>query len=166
MENSSRIVAIFICPGSGELMQPFETAMAIAGAGLDGDRYAVGTGKYSGRENRGKPGQCVRDVTFISAYLIQRANVKLVEMGLEPFGWRETRRNIVVGGGIDLLSLIGKKFSSGEVVFEGFEDCTPCVTPNELAKKEKFEVAFKTCGGLRARILQGGELRAGGTLWF
>jgi len=32
----------------------------------------------------------------------------------------------VLLSGVDLNTLIGKRFSIGEVVFEGTEECTPC----------------------------------------
>ncbi|HKR60465.1 MAG TPA: hypothetical protein VJS64_12085 [Pyrinomonadaceae bacterium] len=51
MVNGS-VVAIYISPIAGEKMEEVETAEAIAGAGLEGDRYMTGQGSFdkNGRE--------------------------------------------------------------------------------------------------------------------
>jgi len=45
-------VVIYISPIAGEKMEEVETAEAIAGAGLEGDRYTTGQGSFdkNGRE--------------------------------------------------------------------------------------------------------------------
>jgi MOSC domain-containing protein YiiM len=66
----------------------------------------------------------------------------------------------VVLSGIDLNSLIGKRFSIGGVVFEGSEEAAPCYWMNEACAPGVHEF-LKGRGGLRARIRTGGVLRKG-----
>ena len=43
-----RLVGIYLTPGRGSAMRSVAAALAVDGKGLDGDRYATGTGTYSG----------------------------------------------------------------------------------------------------------------------
>ena len=52
--NAGRVVAIFVAPGASTPMEAHDHVRAVAGAGLEGDRYATGTGTYSGT-GRGAP---------------------------------------------------------------------------------------------------------------
>ena len=162
------IACIFICLEKGQNMSPVDRAIAIAGVGLKGDRYERGTGTHSGKDNRGKPGVCMRQVTFISSQQIEEAN-KLIGASYRHVvshvrAW-QTRRNILVGGRINLPSLIGKEFAFGDVLFRGFEDCTPCKIPGRMLGMPEdgapFEKAFQGLGGIRAEILTDGVIRAG-----
>jgi hypothetical protein len=49
---NGNVVAIFIAPIAGRKMEEVQSAEAIAGAGLAGDRYATGEGSF----NRKRPG--------------------------------------------------------------------------------------------------------------
>ena len=70
-----------------------------------------------------------------------------------------TRRNVIIRG-VDLNTLIGKQFSVQGLMFEGVSECTAChwmddaIAPGALS-------ALQGRGGLRARVLSGGTLRAG-----
>ena len=59
----ARVDSIFIAPASAAPMESVETAKLIAGLGIDGDRYAVGTGTYSAKF-LGEPG---KHLTMVSA---------------------------------------------------------------------------------------------------
>jgi MOSC domain-containing protein YiiM len=155
-----KVVAIFVCPEKGQPMRAVQEVNAIAGVGLEGDRYATGKGTYSGLPNRSDKTKYIRQVTIISKVAIDEANKLLAE----PFSLSETRRNIVVDGDIDLLSLIGIEFKIGGVRFRGFEDCTPCKLPERMAGKQGFEQAFAKRGGLRAEILTDGLITVGSEL--
>ena len=68
-----------------------------------------------------------------------------------------TRRNVITAG-VDLNSLIGKKFILQGVEFEGTCECSPCYWM-DAAIAPGAEAALQGRGGLRARILTGGKLR-------
>lgn len=42
-----RVLSIYICPDKGQPMQERSQVNAIAGVGLEGDRYAAGKGAWS-----------------------------------------------------------------------------------------------------------------------
>src|SRR5256885_11997081 len=69
------------------------------------------------------------------------------------------RRNIITSG-IRLNELCGKRFRVGRARFEGLELCEPC---SLFAKRTHREVLqfFVGKGGLRARIVSGGEICVG-----
>ena len=71
------------------------------------------------------------------------------------------RRNVITTG-IDLNSLIGKEFSINGVQFRGSEECAPCYWMDEACGDGAHEF-LKGRGGLRARILNNGELHTGAT---
>jgi|SRR3989344_2760256 len=152
------VTHIFICSSKQQPMVEVQNVWAIAGIGLEGDRYASLQGTYSKATDLDDPSKrAKRNVTLISENLITAANANLSK----PFLLNETRRNIVIGGEVDLLSLIGKEFSIGGVRLLGREDCTPCKLPGRLVEKDGFETAFALCGGLRAEILTDGLIRVG-----
>src|SRR3989344_8430913 len=91
--------AIYICPDKGQQIVSVQTAMAIQGEGLRGDRYSVGRGTWSKTDTKN------RQVTLIAKEAIDGAS----GMALTPFLPEHTRRNIVTFAE-DLESLIGKEF--------------------------------------------------------
>ena len=68
-----------------------------------------------------------------------------------------TRRNIITSG-VDLNSLVGKKFTLQGVEFEGMAECSPCHWMND-AIADGAEKLLHARGGLRAKILNDGKLR-------
>lgn len=126
-------------------MQQVSEVEAIAGRGLQGDRYATGEGSF----NKGNLG--LRQVTLISDQFFS-------ESGFEPI---DSRRNIVTQG-VELLPLIGRTFWVGAAQFRGIKYCTPCERPNNLAGKERsFKQAFSDRGGLIAAVVESGHIRVG-----
>jgi hypothetical protein len=148
------VIGIFICPTKGKPMVGVPTIKALVGRGLEGDRYALGTGAWSNSKR-----EVIRHVSLISAEAIAQSNSKLKE----PFDTAETRRNILTKG-IDLNALVGKEFSVGNVRMRGVELCDPCERPSLIANKKDFNSAFKGRGGLRAEILSDGTISLGNTI--
>jgi hypothetical protein len=146
---SSKIIHIFIAPIAGAPMQRIQSAEAIAGQGLAGDRYVAGAGSW----NRGRPGK--RQVSFVEA-------ARVAAMFCEP---EHTRRNIVTAG-FDLEPLIenpGTFFRAGTAVFSSVKYCDPCPRPSTLAGLGfSFKEAAERChgGGLIAEVVVGGTFSA------
>jgi hypothetical protein len=119
------------------------SARAIAGRGLEGDRYAAGEGTFSVAGGRG------HDLTLVTAEALE-------DVGLTA---SQARRNLVVRG-IDLDALRGRRFRVGEVECLGQRRCEPCAHLERLTRPGVLR-ALVHRGGLRADILRGGELRVG-----
>jgi len=69
------------------------------------------------------------------------------------------RRNVILDG-IDLNSIIGKRFTLNGIEFTGSCECKPCFWMDEACAEGAYEF-LKGVGGLRARILNSGELKTG-----
>ena len=154
MGMSGTVQGIFIAPEAEAPMQPQREVTAIAGMGLQGDRYAKGVGFYSPSPTT--PG--ARELTLIAAEALAAA---AAEAGM-PFEPVESRRNIITAG-TDLKNLFGKRFSIGEVICEGVRDCPPCVHLDALTGKRIMPHLVWT-GGLRARIVTGGTISIGDSI--
>jgi MOSC domain-containing protein YiiM len=126
-----------------------DSIRALAGQGLEGDRYFAGDGTYS--EVR-EPG---RDITLIEAEAIEGL---AREHGIE-LGPGESRRNVVTRG-IGLNELVGRRFTVGPVECVGTELCDPCSHLEGLTQPGVLK-GLVNRGGLRADIVTGGEIRVG-----
>lgn len=128
--------------------QPF--AKAIAGGGLAGDRYHLGTGHWHPVES------CA--VTLISEDDLQRARRRL-DVSLDQ---GRHRRNLVVAG-LRTRDLEGRRFRIGSVVFAWQKPRPPCgylnqVTGDNLAK------ALGHNSGVCVQVIEGGVIRVGDEL--
>jgi MOSC domain-containing protein YiiM len=145
---SGRLVGIYTAPEGGKPMDSRVEVRALAGVGLEGDRYATRTGEFSEREGDG------REVTLIAREAIAAANAADLSIGEG-----EARRNLVTEG-VDLDALIGKQFTIGDVVLVGVRDCPPCAYLEQLTG-QAVRRGLRGCGGLRADIVRDGTLRVG-----
>ncbi len=130
-------------------MVSVQEARAIAGKGLEGDRYLSQTGKFSDR-----PGPA-RQLTLIELESLEALQSE-DSVTLSPL---ESRRNIVTRG-VPLNHLVDRKFRLGEVVARGVRLCEPCEYLEEITRK-KVIGGLTHRGGLRAEILEGGIVRIG-----
>jgi len=148
-----RIKRIFISPGHnffGHHAKPPGEHPAIevnevecaAGKGLVGDRFWGFKDDYKGQ------------VTFFAQEVFDDL---CRQFGLTDKSPGVTRRNVITQG-VDLNSLIGKRFVIQGVEFEGVCECSPCHWMNK-AIAPGAEAALHCRGGLRARILTDGKLR-------
>jgi MOSC domain-containing protein YiiM len=144
-----RVEAIHLAPAAGEPMVAVERVRAIAGVGLEGDRYAAKRGMWS-------PDPRVdRDITLIEAEVIEDLAAS-DGIALAP---GETRRNVTTRG-IRLNDLVGRRFRVGDVVCEGTRLCEPCQYLTDTIGKPVLRPLVHRAG-LRARILEGGEVAVG-----
>ena len=163
MKSNTHIQAIFLAPTAGAQMQSVSHVRVNADSGIEGDRYALGTGAYSAVE----PIK-VRHVSLISISGIETANDWL-KAGDEPtFDGTETRRNIVLEGitANDLNNLVGQQFQLGSLQMLGTELCTPCERPAQLLSRPSFMEAFEGRGGIRAEVLNSATLTVGDKLFL
>ena len=126
-------------------MSAQQSVEALAEAGLAGDRYSEAKNRRSADYQ----------VTFIELENIE-AFTEATGLPLTP---DMPRRNIITRG-IRLNGLRGRRFAVGRARFEGLELCESC---RLFAKRTHREVLrfFVGKGGLRARIVSGGEVRVG-----
>ena len=145
-----QVVAIYTTQETGAPMQARDDVEAIAGVGLDGDRYAIGGGKYTNGAADGK-----RAVTLIEREAVAAAGR---EYDVE-IGEHETRRNVVTEG-VPLNHLVGRTFRVGDVTLRGLKLAEPCAYLEGLTRPG-VRRALVHRGGLRAEIVDGGTLRVG-----
>ncbi len=145
-----RVVSIHITPQATSPMQSVTEVRAVAGQGLEGDRYFLKRGTKSS-----KPGPD-REVTLIEIEAIE-ALERDYGVKLSP---GDARRNIVTRG-VALNHLVGKEFRVGEAVLRGIRLCEPCQHLVQLTGQEKVLQGLVHRGGLRAQILKSGAIRVG-----
>lgn len=145
------VISIFIAAAAGAPMTELPEATAIAGAGLDGDRYRDGAGFYS-------PVPGPRQLTLIEAETLEAL---MAEHAIE-LSEIEHRRNLTTRG-VRLNDLVGKRFTIGEILCEGIRLCPPCTRLEDLTGKPVLAPLVDR-GGLRADILTGGTIRRGDTI--
>ena len=129
------VVAIHL--GAKEL-QPVESAVAVAGKGLEGDRYFYPDGADPGR----------------ALTLVEEENVQ--DVGLEP---GQTRRQLTTRG-VRLNDLVGKRFRVGDVECYGVELCEPCKHLESLTRPGLIKDMVHRAG-LNADILTDGTIAVG-----
>jgi MOSC domain-containing protein YiiM len=149
----AHVIEILIAANSTTPVLSVERARAIPGRGLEGDRYANGSGTFSFH-----PQKPDGELT-----LVQQEHIDdFVAASGVSFTTRDARRNLVTVG-VDLNALVGCEFRIGEVRIRGVRLCEPC---NYLAKQTTPEVlrGLVHKGGLRAQILSNGVISLGDTL--
>ena len=143
------VVWIYIAPAAREPMAAVDTVQAVAGKGLDGDRYFRQTGTYSQRPGSG------REVTLIECEAIEGLRHEY-DVDIQP---GDSRRNIITLG-VPLNHLVDREFQVGEVVLRGTRLCEPCMHLERLTRKG-VRRGLVHRGGLRAQIVTGGVIRVG-----
>jgi len=144
--STGTVRAIHIAPAAGVAMVALSEADGIAGVGLAGDRYALGTGHWSADP------RVDREVTLIEDEQVDQLRTA---HGVDLRDG-ELRRNLTTVG-IDLNALVGKRFRIGTMLLEGTRLCEPCVYLQGLVGKPVLAPLVHH-GGLRARILESGHI--------
>jgi MOSC domain-containing protein YiiM len=143
---NGRVVSLHVCSGAAEPMTEVPTVTAVAGRGIEGDRYFLGTGFYSD-----KPGPD-RELTLIELETIDALRHDH-GIELEP---RETRRNVITEG-VPLNHLVRREFRVGDAVARGIRLCEPCTHLVEVTGRRVLGPLVHR-GGLRAQIVKGGRI--------
>ena len=144
------VVSIHVVRCSGEPMIGVDHTRAVAGRGLEGDRYYEGAGFYSD-----DPGP-IREVSLIEEETIEalrRDHNLALAAGV-------TRRNITTRG-VPLNHLVGREFRVGGATLRGVELCEPCKHLVDVTGVRSLLPTLVHRGGLHAQILRSGKINAG-----
>jgi MOSC domain-containing protein YiiM len=141
------VEGIYITAEHGELPEPVDTVRALAGRGLEGNRYFFDGNAPSGTA-----------LTLIAAEAVE-ALEREHGISIEP---RKSRRNVVTRG-IDVNALVGKRFRVGNVECQGIELCEPCTTLQAMTQPGIIK-GLAHRGGLNVDILGDGEISVGDTV--
>ncbi len=145
----ARVVGIFIAAEGRAPVQELRQVRAVPGRGLEGDRY------FKLPESERGPDQ---DVTLITSEGLESARAEH-GLDLEP---GEHRRNIVTRG-VDLLGLVGREISVGDVRVRVTDDNPPCRYLAQVTGKPVVKPLIRH-GGIRGEILTEGTIRVGDTI--
>ncbi|MDB6070776.1 MAG: molybdenum cofactor biosysynthesis protein [Verrucomicrobiales bacterium] len=129
-------------PGTAPMVEAPEIQL-VAGKGIVGDRFFDFKKDYKGQ------------VTFFEIEQHAKLSRDLDVSDREPSVFR---RNIITEGQ-DLNELIGQEFEIQGVRFLGMAECSPCEWMDQ-AFHPGAEKALRHHGGLRAKILNDGVLKA------
>jgi MOSC domain-containing protein YiiM len=143
------VVSIHIAPQEGASTVAVDEVKAVAGKGLEGDRYHKLAGTFSKKEGP------QREVTLIEVEALEameRDHKIKFELG-------DSRRNIVTRG-VPLNHLVDREFEVGEAVFRGIRLCDPCGYLENMTHPG-IRKGLANRGGLNAQIVSGGLIRPG-----
>lgn len=138
MRDDERVNVEAINIGPSDAIAPVDSAVALAGRGLEGDRYFFEQGVG--------PGEAL---TLIEAEVL--ADVSLTAA--------QSRRQVVVRS-VRLNHLVGKRFRIGDVECVGVELCEPCRHLQQMTRPGIIKDLIHR-GGLRADILSDGRISVG-----
>lgn len=143
--SAGRIASIHVAAAAKGVMHSLDQVEAIAGVGLEGDRYATRQGTFF------KP-EPDFELTLIEAEAIE-ALARDYGIQLAP---GDARRNLVTRG-VALNHLVGREFKIGNVLIRGIRLCEPCSHLQTLTGLQVIK-GLRHRGGLRAQILSGGKI--------
>lgn len=146
------VISLHIVPTGAAAMQSVDQVKAVAGRGLEGDRYFNQLGTYSNHPGTG------RHVTLIEIEAIEALG-RDYGTDLDP---GLSRRNIVTRG-VALNHLVEREFTVGQATLRGTRLCEPCSHLEKLTRQGVMRGLVHR-GGLRAEIVTGGMIRIGDAL--
>ncbi len=150
MIGTGSVVALFIVDRRAAPMKQVEQLYALAGRGIEGDRYFLGTGTYS---KKPEPG---RQVTLIKSEVLQSLKDKF-EITVKP---EESRRNVLTRG-IEINDLIGAEFFVGPVRLRAHRITQPCLYLEKLLDQPGLYKELWDNGGISCEILSDGVIKEG-----
>ena len=133
---------ILVTAAAEQPLGAVDTVEAIAGRGLEGDRYYHGRGTFTA------PGRGY-ELTLVEAEVLESVDLP----------WDEARRNIVTRG-IELNPLVGQRFRIGTVECVGRRLAEPCAHLEKLSRPGLLRPLVHRAG-LRADIVAGGTIAVG-----
>ena len=151
---AGELLHVHIAPSASYEMEELSEACLVAGRGIEGDRYYLGTGTYS-------PKPDVREVTLIEIETLEALNkndppMQSAPINIEP---SDHRRNLTTRG-VPLNHLVGKRFRVGETILKGGRLNFPCKYLEELLGEPVYLPLYNR-SGLNCTIEVGGVIRPG-----
>ncbi|MCJ2042550.1 MOSC domain-containing protein [Methylobacterium sp. E-041] len=148
------LLAIHIASAASYEMEELAEARCVAGRGIEGDRYYLGSGTYS-------PKPDTREVTLIEQEALDAINrndppLQAGPLQIAPI---DHRRNLTVRG-VPLNHLVGRRFRVGEVILRGGRLNFPCKYLEELLGLPVYLPLYNR-SGLNCGVERGGVLRPG-----
>lgn len=137
------VAGLLVAAAAEAPLVPVDEVLAIAGRGLEGDRYAAGRGTFSVPGGRGY------ELTLVEAEVLDELDLP----------WAQARRNVVTRG-VALNPLVGRRFTIGGVECVGRRLAEPCAQLEKLSRPGLLRPLVHR-GGLRADILVGGRIAVG-----
>jgi MOSC domain-containing protein YiiM len=143
------VTEIWLTGAAAAPMRRVPSGRLVAGAGLDGDRYALGGGTWARYPDLEK-----------QLTLIDRDEVAAVaaEVGVD-LAPGDTRRNLVTVG-VNLPALVGRWFTVGDALLFGMKRCPPC-THLERLTGARLVKPMAHRGGINAAVFTGAEITEG-----
>ena len=144
------VVALFVVDRMSAPMKKVEQVNALAGKGLEGDRYLLGVGTYS---KKPQPG---RQVTLIKSEMLELLKDKF-DITVKP---EESRRNVLTKG-VEINDLIGTEFYVGTVRLRAHRITQPCLYLEKLLDQPGLYNELWDNGGISCEILTDGIIKEG-----
>ena len=151
------LLHIHVAEAASAGMSELSEARLVAGRGIEGDRYFLGTGTYSAKPD-------VREVTLIEQEVLDALarNDPPLQSGPIRLAPALHRRNLTVRG-VPLNHLVGRRFAVGEAILRGGRLNFPCKYLERLLDLPVFLPLFNR-SGLNCSIERGGTIRPGDAL--
>jgi MOSC domain-containing protein YiiM len=151
-----QLLHIHIAPTASAAMEEVVEATLVAGRGIEGDRYFLGTGTYSRSR---KPD--AREVTLFEMEVLDALlrNDPPLQSGPIKIAPADHRRNLTVLG-VPLNHLVGKRFRVGDVVLFGGRLNFPCKYLEKLLGLPVYLPLYNR-SGLNCVIEKAGVIRRG-----
>jgi hypothetical protein len=149
-----QLLHIHIAPAASAKMEELADANFVAGRGIEGDRYFLGTGTYSAKPD-------FREVTVFEMEVLEALarNDPPIQSGPIKIGPTDHRRNLTVTG-VPLNHLVGQRFRVGDTVLFGGRLNFPCKYLEKLLGLPVYLPLYNR-SGLNCRIEKGGIVRRG-----
>jgi MOSC domain-containing protein YiiM len=149
-----RLLNIHIAPRASVAMEEVSAANFVAGRGIEGDRYFLGTGTYSAKPD-------FREVTLFEMEVLEALARNDPPLQSGPITLRpvDHRRNLTVRG-VPLYRLVGQRFRVGTAVLFGGRLNFPCKYLEKLLGLPVYLPLYNR-SGLNCRIEKGGVVHRG-----
>jgi len=150
MIGTGSVVALYTVDHGSAPMTKVQQIKAMAGRGIEGDRYFLGTGTYSKKPEAG------RQITLIKSEVLQWLNNEF-QISVKP---EESRRNVLTRD-VEINELVGTEFFVGLVLLKAHRITQPCRYLEKLLGRPGLYKALWDNGGISCEILSDGIIKQG-----
>ena len=147
---NASLIGIFIAPAAGQTMRAVQSVHAVAGAGLQGDRYCEHTGFWKATD------AC--QVTLITEYELNRARTHDLDLKAKLASGQH-RRNLVIRG-LTPKQLLGRRFRVGTATLVCIKPRPPCGYLDQVEGKGLCQALGRN-SGLCVGVIDSGMVSVG-----